>query len=366
MLRKYIALYKYYCKVAPAVWRSRGQQCTGECKYPFLSCGISVMLGSGRNRAFPGHMREGMRKPRERDPTPAMPLCTPRLLYPRIKSRISCLRFPLRPVNLWDTIKSGYMVSFFSRNPGTEFEIFGGIYSSKRCKSLWSATGPTCHTALCSTEIPGGRSGPSVLKKDLWERRKGSQCQISPFFSHLSGAFVLLPWLQIWFLQMPFSVQLPFIPSHIPASCSEPPPDSSISLNKTCISFSPGQLSISSVFNMILLCNFKSGDTFWPFPFFLLARIQEYYLSCDVLSSAIFKSFRLPVQSTKIFIQFSSPHIFIIRTCNFFSHQFSSDLTEMQNFQLKIPTFVLIQNRINGSNFKNTSSETLIFEVSHN
>lgn len=182
MLRKYIALYKYYCKVAPAVWRSRGQQCTGECKYPFLSCGISVMLGSGRNRAFPGHMREGMRKPRERDPTPAMPLCTPRLLYPRIKSRISCLRFPLRPVNLWGTIKSGYMVSFFSRNPGTEFEIFGGVYSSKRCKSLWSATGPTCHTALCSTEIPGGRSGPSVLKKDLWERRKGSQCQISPFF----------------------------------------------------------------------------------------------------------------------------------------------------------------------------------------
>lgn len=169
----------------------------------------------------------------------------------------------------------------FSRNLGTEFDIFRGVYSIRRCKSHWSAMGPTCHTALHSAEIPGGRSGPSVLKNNLWEKRKGSQCQISPFFSHLSGAFILLPWLQIWFLQMPFSVQLPFTPSHIPASCSEPPPDSSISLKETRIKFSPGRLSISSVFNMILLCNFKSGENFWPFPFFLLARIQEYYLSCE-------------------------------------------------------------------------------------
>lgn len=43
MLGKYIALYKYYCKVAPAVWRSRGQQCTGECKHPSLSRGILVV-----------------------------------------------------------------------------------------------------------------------------------------------------------------------------------------------------------------------------------------------------------------------------------------------------------------------------------
>lgn len=70
----------------------------------------------------------------------------------------------------------------FSRNLGAEFEIFGGVYSIKRCKSLWSAMGPTCHTALCAAEIPGGRSGPSVLKSYLWERTKGSQCQISPFF----------------------------------------------------------------------------------------------------------------------------------------------------------------------------------------
>lgn len=75
----------------------------------------------------------------------------------------------------------------FSRNPEAEFEIFVGVYSTKRCKSLWGATGPMCHAALCSAEILGGRSGLSVLKKDLWERRKGSWCQISPFFPPLWG-----------------------------------------------------------------------------------------------------------------------------------------------------------------------------------
>ena len=75
----------------------------------------------------------------------------------------------------------------FSRNLEAEFEILVGVYSSKRCKSLWTATGLTCHAALCSAEIPGGRSGPSVWKKDLWERRKGSRCQISPFFPPLWG-----------------------------------------------------------------------------------------------------------------------------------------------------------------------------------
>lgn len=112
-----------------------------------------------------------------------------------------------------------------------------------------------------------------------------------------------------------FSVQLPFTPSHIPACCSEPPPDSSTGLNETCIIFSPGQLALSSAFNIILPCSFKSGEHFWPFPFFLLAKIQKYNLCCDAFSFTIFKSFRLPVQSTRIFIQFSSPHVLIIRFC---------------------------------------------------
>lgn len=266
MLGKYIALYKYYCKVAPAVWRSRGQQCTGECKYPFLFCGISVVMGSGRNRAFPGHERENEKAQGKRS------YSSNAIVHPQAALSTHQVQYQLFMLST-ETSKSvqsnqATWAAAFSRNLGTEFEIFGGVYSIKRCKSLWSATGPTCHTALCSVEIPGGRSGPSVLKNDLWERRKGSQCQISPFFSYLSGAFILLPWLQIWFLQMPFSVQLPFTPSHIPAFCSEPPPDSSISLNETCIRFSPGQLSMSSVFNMILLCSFKSGENFWSFPFF--------------------------------------------------------------------------------------------------
>lgn len=139
--------------------------------------------------------------------------------------------------------------------------------------------GPTCHTALCSAEIPGGRSGPSALKNNLWERRKGSQCQISPFFFSTSlGHSSCSHDFRSDFFRCLFQSSFP---SHHPASCSEPPPDSSISLKETRIRFSPGQLSISSVFNMIFLCNFKSGENFWPFPFFLLARIQEYYLSCE-------------------------------------------------------------------------------------
>lgn len=148
MLRKYISLYKYYCKVAPAVWRSRGQQCTGECKYSFLFCGISVIVGSGRNRAFPGHVREGMKKPRERDPTQAMLLCTPRLLYPHIKSRISCLCFPLRPVNLYNQI------GLHGQLPSAEtLELnlrYLGVFTALRGANLSEVPWDTHATLLCA------------------------------------------------------------------------------------------------------------------------------------------------------------------------------------------------------------------------
>lgn len=128
-----------------------------------------------------------MGKPRERDPTQATPVSAFRLLHPCVKSRSSRLLFPQKAINPSGTVEWAMWSAPFSRNLETEFEIFVGVYSRKRCKSLWSATGPVCHAALCSAEITGGRSGPSVLKKDLWERRKGSQCQISPFFSTSPG-----------------------------------------------------------------------------------------------------------------------------------------------------------------------------------
>lgn len=112
MLGKYIALYKYYCKVAPTVWRSRGQQCTGKGKHPSLSCGISVI-----HEEVPGHMREGMGKPRERDPTQATRLHIPRLLHPHNESRSSGLLFPLRSANLLGTDKLGYVVSCPRQKP---------------------------------------------------------------------------------------------------------------------------------------------------------------------------------------------------------------------------------------------------------
>lgn len=203
----------------------------------------------------------------------------------------------------------------FSRNLEAKFEIFVGVYSSKRCKSLWGATGPMCHAALRSAEILGGRSGLSVLKKDLWERRKGSWCQISPFFPPLWGIHPA-PMTSALISSDAF-FQSSF-PSH--HHISQPAALSLLQIPvlvwmKYASFFSPGQLVLSSAFNIILPCSFKSGEHFWPFPFFLLARIQKYNLCCDAFSFTIFKSFRLPVQSTRIFIEFSSPHVLIIRFC---------------------------------------------------
>jgi len=68
-------------------------------------------VGSGRHRAFPGHTRQAMGKPRERDPTQATLLHTPGLLHPCVESRSSCLPFALKAVILLGTVKLGYVVS---------------------------------------------------------------------------------------------------------------------------------------------------------------------------------------------------------------------------------------------------------------
>lgn len=105
----------------------------------------------------------------------------------------------------------------FSRNLETEFEVFVGAYSSKRCKCLWSAIGPAC-SVLCWN--PKRKVSPICIKEG--SMGKEEKVMVSDFFfSHLSGAFILLTWLQICFRWMSCLVQLSYTPLHIPACCSE-------------------------------------------------------------------------------------------------------------------------------------------------
>lgn len=154
----------------------------------------------------------------------------------------------------------GYVVSSLQQKPWNRIWDICGCLQQEEVQISLKCHGtrvPRC-SVLCWNHRRKVR--PVSIKEGSMGKEERVTMSDFSFFFHLSRAFILLPWLQIWFLQMPFSAQLPFTPSHIPAYCSEPPPDSSISLNKTCIIFSPGQLSLSSTFNIILPCSFKSGE----------------------------------------------------------------------------------------------------------
>lgn len=110
--------------MAPAVCRSRGQQCTGKGKHLSLSRGISVVHG---DRAFPGHSTEGMGKPGERDPTHA--------------------------VLLLGTVKWGYMIGCIYQKPWNQ------ICDVCECLQHWEVQislkchrtcVPSCSTLCCS------------------------------------------------------------------------------------------------------------------------------------------------------------------------------------------------------------------------
>lgn len=110
--------------MAPAVCRSRGQQCTGKGKHLSLSRGISVVHG---DRAFPGHTTEGMGKPGERDPTHA--------------------------VLLLGTVKWGYMIGCIYQKPWNQ------ICDVCECLQHWEVQislkchrtcVPSCSTLCCS------------------------------------------------------------------------------------------------------------------------------------------------------------------------------------------------------------------------
>lgn len=171
------------------------------------------------------------------------------------------------------------------------------VHSSNRYKSLWSATGPTCHSALYSAEVPRGRSSLSVLKEGSMGKEERVMVSDFSFFSTSLGLSscshdFTSDFFRCLFqssfpsqhhtsqpatlslLQIPVSAWMKHAPVFLPDSSHSP-------------------VLLTSSFS--LPCSFKSGEHFWPFPFFLLARIQKYYLSCDVFSSAIFKSLRLPM-----------------------------------------------------------------------
>lgn len=203
MLGKYIALYKYYCKVAPAVWRSRGQQCTGECKHPSLSRGISVV-----------HWGQSIPRAHQRGNGKAWG-----------KRSHQC--------NAAGTVKLGCTIGRIQQKPGNWiWDICGcsqhlEVQISLRCHKIHVP----CCSVLCYS--PRRKVRPVCIKRGSMGKEKRVTVSDCSFFFHFSGAFVLLPWLQIWFLQTSFSVWFPFTPLHISACFSELPPGLGTCPNET-------------------------------------------------------------------------------------------------------------------------------------